>query len=443
MKFLLIKIKKYIFEKLPADSLRRRFARGIFWTIASNIVTQLLAVISSIILARILGKTSFGEYGMINSTVGLFGIFAGMGLGLTSTKYVAEYRKTDPQKAGKVITVTTTLAVLTGGLLGILLFIFAPFLAKHIINAPHLVGTLRIASGLLLFGSINGAQTGVLSGFEAFKTIAWVGVLTGLFSFPTMLIGAYYFNVRGVVAAIVMILIFASVANRIALNKKLKEFNIALDYTTITKEMSIIWKYSIPSMAAGVMVAPVTWAANSILVNAPNGYAELGIFNAANQWKNALMILPSLISMVFIPILSERYGNHDKDSIDRTFNINIYLNCIVTLPFAMIFALFSKSIMSLYGLDFTAGWHVMIIMLLVAILVNMQLPVLNLLAARGDMWVRFLLNLIWAIIFLAIFYFNRNHNAKGMALAFLFSYVFYNIFSFGYRHYIKTRPYYA
>jgi len=37
----------------------------------------------------LLGTVGFGELGVIQSTVGMFGVFAGLGLGMTATKYVA------------------------------------------------------------------------------------------------------------------------------------------------------------------------------------------------------------------------------------------------------------------------------------------------------------------------------------------------------------------
>ncbi len=50
-----------------------------------------------------LGKEEFGKLGIVQSTVGMFQVFAGFGLGLTATKYVAEFRDSDPAKTGRII----------------------------------------------------------------------------------------------------------------------------------------------------------------------------------------------------------------------------------------------------------------------------------------------------------------------------------------------------
>src|SRR5437764_513589 len=62
-------------ELFPAGSLRARFARGAFWSLIGAAVSQGLGMFAEVVVARRLGKTTFGELGMIESTVGLFGVF--------------------------------------------------------------------------------------------------------------------------------------------------------------------------------------------------------------------------------------------------------------------------------------------------------------------------------------------------------------------------------
>ncbi|NOZ40854.1 MAG: oligosaccharide flippase family protein [Planctomycetes bacterium] len=70
---------------------------------AGAVISRGLMLVASILVARMLGKTVYGELGMIRSTVGMFGVFAGFGLGLTATKHVAEFRESDPERAGRIV----------------------------------------------------------------------------------------------------------------------------------------------------------------------------------------------------------------------------------------------------------------------------------------------------------------------------------------------------
>ena len=120
-------------ELLPADSLRARFTLGIVWSLAGAVVSRGFLLAASIVCARFLGKDGFGALGMIQSTAGMFGIFAGLGLGLTATKYVAEFRRQDPEKAGRILALSASAAFVFGCVITVLLIFLAPFLATKVL----------------------------------------------------------------------------------------------------------------------------------------------------------------------------------------------------------------------------------------------------------------------------------------------------------------------
>src|SRR5258708_12805579 len=90
-------------QVLFGRSLRARFARAAFWSTGGSVSAQLGAFVSTIVCARILGPVDFGKLGIVRSTVLMFGTFAGLGLGAAASKYVADYRPTNPQRAARVI----------------------------------------------------------------------------------------------------------------------------------------------------------------------------------------------------------------------------------------------------------------------------------------------------------------------------------------------------
>src|SRR5262245_595455 len=175
----------------PAGSLRTRFVVGALWSLIGAVVSRGFLLVAAIISARLLGKEGFGAFGMIQSTAGMFGVFAGLGLGLTATKYVSEFRRQDRLRAGRILALSASAAFVSGAIITILMILLAPYLAKHVLAGPQLAAPLAIGSGLVFFGAINGYQTGALAGFEAFGTIARVNLLAGLASFPLIVVGVW------------------------------------------------------------------------------------------------------------------------------------------------------------------------------------------------------------------------------------------------------------
>src|SRR5438445_7766115 len=129
--------------RIEASPLAYRLAHGVFWSLAGTALARVLALAASVITARILGKQGYGELGVVNSTLLTLQGFASLGLGATATKYVAELRGKDSERAGRILALSATISG-ASGLLGMaVLWAFADWIAVHMINAPQLAGLLR------------------------------------------------------------------------------------------------------------------------------------------------------------------------------------------------------------------------------------------------------------------------------------------------------------
>ncbi|MCU0395385.1 MAG: oligosaccharide flippase family protein, partial [Chitinophagaceae bacterium] len=107
------------------------------------------------------------------------------------------------ERAGRIIALSSLTAWCSGLVLTGVLWLIAPWLAERTLAAPNLAPLLRISALLLLLGAVNGAQTGALSGFEAFKQIAQINLCSGLLSFPLLVLGAHWYGLKGAVWGLV------------------------------------------------------------------------------------------------------------------------------------------------------------------------------------------------------------------------------------------------
>ena len=419
-------------RRIEASDIGSRLARGVFWSMAGSVISRGLMLIAAILVARTLGKMVYGELGMIQTTVGMLGVFAGFGLGLTATKHVAEFRLTDPKRAGRIIGLSGLFATGTGGLMALGLFTFAPWLAENTINAPHLTGLLRIGALILFVNALNGAQTGALAGFEAFKTIAHVNLAVGLLSFPILVSGAYLGGLTGAVWALAINLCFNWLLNHLALRKEAQRHRIPFTLRDCSREWPILWKFSLPAVLAGSMVGPVNWACSAMLVNQPGGYGEMGTFSAANQWYVLLLFLPGILGGVVLPVLSEQMGQNNVEQSMETLVLAIKINLLFVIPLVLIASITSPYIMSLYGEGFADGWPTLVVVLVTAGLLAVQTPVGQVIAASGSMWVGFVMNLGWGFTFIVSTITLIDHGSLGLASARMLSYIFHAAWTFGF-----------
>jgi O-antigen/teichoic acid export membrane protein len=414
-------ILKPLLDTVGQSTLGRRLSAGVFWSIVGTVVSRGLMLVSSVLIARMLGLEVFGEFGMVRSTVTMFVVFAGFGLGLTATKHVAEFRESAPERAGDVIVLSWLVAAVTGAVIGIALMIGAPWLAEKSINAPHLTGVLRIGSIILFFSALTGAQTGALSGFEAFKTIARVNLFVGLLSFPVMIIGAYTGGLYGAVWALAINTGFHWLLNHFALCREMKRFNITLSLRNCGRERPMLWRFSLPAVLSGVMVGPAGWVCNAILVNQLGGYAALGIFTAAFQVSLLIATANGIVGQVFLPICATTF---EKKTPRFDFINIIFPWCVgifLSLPFMCIPELWS----SLFGGEY-AGESMnvtTVLVLMAAIIIAHRQGIARNFIARGLMWWSLLSNSFWAICTIALSWLFRHNGAEGRAAAYLLAYL--------------------
>lgn len=430
-------LEKYPFVRdrilpLIASPTRRRLASGAFWAGVGGVISRGSILVTSFLLARILGQTHFGEYGVINSTSAMLSAVAGLGVGATATKYVAELRNTDKERAGKIIALSRLVTWISGTIYGIIFVVLASWLAENTLAAPHLANILRISSISVALGVINGAQQCSLAGFEAFKATAFINIGCGLIQSIAVCAGAYYGGVQGAIISMAFSTGVMVVATWLVLRNEMERYCIKNWWHGAWVEWPVLVKFSLPAFLTTMIVGPVFWGCSAMLANQPGGYNELGIFNAANQWYAAVLFLPGLFTTAALPVLAERYGV-DKGASNQRIMIGLMLaTAVVVIPLVLILSLFSKLIMHGYGETFENGYYTFILSVLAAGVHAIVTPCWYVMMARDRMWTCFIMNFGFSLVFICGTLGLIGYGAVGLAGSRLIAYAFHGIWLLGY-----------
>lgn len=412
-----------LFEKYKKSNLARRLASGALWTFSGTAIAKILVLVSGILCAHILGKTEYGELGMVRSTVGMFAVLGTAGLGVTATKYIAQYKNTCKEKVASVYKLTNRFALIAGSVVTTIILLLSDYLATEILKAPHLVDALRIG-GLMLFVSvINGAQGGTLYGFEDFKSIA-INTLGGSVAEAIlMLLGAYYYGVFGALLGFGSGYIVLYVLNYFSIKRDLKLFSIPCFNIKISKEdFSLLYNFSLPALLSSLLVAPTLWVVKTILVN-KSGFEELANFEAADYWKVIILYIPYAISTIILPILSDSTISDDKQKYWRIINVNIALNGGLAFICALVVTCLSNVLVSLFGVNYSDN-ITLIILAFSTVFTSIGNVVGLSLTSKSLMWQGFGFNVLWAVMTISFSYISISYGfgSKGVASSILLSY---------------------
>jgi O-antigen/teichoic acid export membrane protein len=414
---------------VPRDPLARHFAIGAFWALVGAVVSRGLTLASSVVAGRLLGTTGFGEIGMIQSTQGLFGIVAGAGLGLAATKFVAEFRSTDPVKTGRCATLATTIALVSGSVMALVLLACSGVMASSVLRAPHLTAELQVATGLVLFGTINGVQTGALVGFGDFRTLAILSSIRGACLCGFLIAGIALGGVLGGVVGLVLTEALAVLANQVALRRILP--GTATWPGTVTwRDRRAAWGELVPmcrfgglSLLGSICTMSAMWFANLVLVAQPGGYAALGVFNAAERWRQLLLFLPASFSPVILATLSNLHGRKDPDAYRRLFGLNLAVSVAVVVVPSIGIMLWAGPAMGLFGEEYRGGWMTLVILSASSVVVVLNNLLGQILVSRGAVMGRFVLDvLLAAVLALASWQLIPIYREQGMALGSLIAF---------------------
>ncbi|MCS6317891.1 MAG: oligosaccharide flippase family protein [Nitrospira sp.] len=411
-------------DRVQSSPIAVRLLHGSIWSLAGSVVSRILALAAALLVARILGKATYGELDIVQSTIGMFGTLAGFGMGTTAAKFVAEFRHTDPAKAGRIIVLSNIVSWGMGLTLGVALFSFAPWLARHSLAAPELSPYIQLSALLLVLNAINGAQTGVLSGFESFRNIAWVNALTGLLNFPLVVAGALLGELSGAIWGMIIAQLSGCLANVIISRKEAARFQIPIvSWRQATAELPLLGRFAVPATLGSLLINPIDWACTAMLVRQPNGFEHVGAYSVATQWFGALLWLPYVLAQSVMPVLSERIGANDAARSTKLLSVSIKISAAVTVPFVVIGSLLSRQIMGAYGEAFAQDWPTLVVSLVTCAVVAVQVPAGNMIAASDRMWLGFGMNVLWATVFLVMTWLCVQWGALGLASARLMAYV--------------------
>lgn len=410
----------------PRDTLYSRFYKGASWAFIGTALSQSSVVVWSMIAARLLGRESFGALGIIQSTVGVLGTFAGLGLGMTATKYVAELRASDPSRAGRVIGLSVGMSLATGAGVATALWVLSPWLATHAIAAPNLAGQLRIAAILLLLMTLNGVQTGTLSGLEAFRSLARVNLWRGIAALPVGVAAVWFGGLTGAVWALVASAALGCWFGQSAVRGACDSAGIPVSWRGAWRERAVLWRFSLPAFLSNVSVV-TTWAAYAIMAHRPAGYSQLGAFNAANQFRNGILLVPAVVGQPLLPMLSDLYTTSTSE-FRRLLRTSLVLMAMVSAAIALPVCLMSPWIMALFGARFRSEWPALVFLAASTIPAACCSIVGQAIAGSGKQWTGFALNFIWAAALIGITLAWGSHlNAVRLAMAFAASYAVHTI----------------
>lgn len=405
---LIFNVRIYMRAEIISRLKNSRLFKDSFWAVYGNGLGYGMLLLSGIIIARLLGKDDYGEYGLVKTTMFLMASFTAFGLNITSTKYIAEAIRENitlvRSYARDALTITTTSSIVAA----IVLCIFAAPLSKFL-NEPALESAFQVLGVLIIIRSLIYTLSAILSGFGAFKVLAKNNVICGIIMLVSCYPLTYYYGITGAFISLTLSQLYNAAALYISYLHLCKTLP---PQTRISAKKKMIF-FSFPVALQEISQIITQWG-GILLITKLSTLGELGIYSAASQWNAIILFIPNMLINVVISHLSSANTVETHHNImKRALLLNIACSAI---PFFFI-CILSDWISSFYGESFTGMSSVLKVLLLSPIFACCSKVLYAELISRGKTWHLFIARCsidLFMLVFAYVLISNRSNSQAAL-----------------------------
>lgn len=370
-----------ITEKIKSS----KFAKDSFWAVFGNGLGYAFLLVSGIIIARIIGKDLYGEYGMVKSTMFIMAVFATFGLGDTSTKFVAEYLEKSPKSIREIIISCLKITLSFSSIICILLIVFSKPISLFV-NEPRLANPFRFLGVIIIFRAIGTVCAGILGGLKMYKKLGLNNILSGASMFVICIPLTYLWGINGALVSLLTSQLLLGTLNFSAISRCLKDLPTCNDERF---EKTII-RFSFPFALKELAFTVSQWGM-PLLITKYASLGELGMYTACSQWNAIILFMPSLLGNVILSYLSTTAAGNDSSHkllIRRMLMINFFSTLV---PLIIVF-IASPLIEAYYGPTFMGMSKVLSVLVVSTLFMCLSRVFHSNLMSEGRKWTAFLIS---------------------------------------------------
>lgn len=309
-------------------------------------------------LAHVLGTENFGIANFSVAYISYFMIVVGLGY---ETFLAREIAHDSTQLVRLVNSMMSVRLVLASGMI-LILVVSVPFLGLSAIGRKVL-----LIQGFMLFTSVI-ALTPVYQGLQRMRVVAWREFLANLLSMVAIL-----FLVRvpeDVVAAAYISIAVPVLTNSLLLFHYVQEFRFPRIRFPGRRELQDA--HASLTLFWSMLMVTLTYNMHILLLGLMRSESEVGLFSASWKLFNFAIVLPNLISALFMPRIANQSGRpHERRESTQIYMQTVLMCAVPIVVFGE--ALAPQIITVLFGVAYLPALPSVALLLLNALVVSLNI----------------------------------------------------------------------
>lgn len=405
------------------DGFLRKLIAGSGITLISLLFVKTMAIVNSVICARLLTPADYGAFSIIVNLQNLAVIVACFGIPLALIKHISHYERSQRDLARALGSALMLMLVVSSVLTAIGYFVLSYTIAADIYDDTGLVSVLRLSSLIVFVSSVNLGLSALLQGCQKITGLATVNVIVAAVAQPVAFASIGVLGLDGAILSLVISNLL-SVALLGYLTMKAFPISIKSAKAVLGEKERIrsLVAFTVPAFASGIVIVVAGWIGRTMLALEWD-FTSVGHFQIADSLSQTVLVFSAAMSIPLLPMISELHSKDpSKAARDSAGLLSITVFLAIPLSF-LILPLIPPVISVLYGADYQLAHVVTVIMFCAATYKLMSTVISNVILGMGRVWDALLLNLTWLGGFLVLMYVMVGENgSNGLAAAFTISF---------------------
>lgn len=397
------------------------------WSLIGNFLGKGFALIGGIWMARLLGKNSYGDFGLIKTTMLTLSTFSAFGFEYSATTFIARIKITNSKLISSINNFILKFTLIIGVLIAFFLILFSKTLAANWLGDENSTFSIIILAISTIFSAIGTVQVGLLAANGVFKNLARVNIVNGIFNFIIVAILTYKYGYNGALISLLLTQIFNCFLNQFFIDTPYM-ISFRREFQIDSEVMKDMVKSSVPLALQESLYYVFAWVQSMLLIRLSSA-GDLGMYNAIMQWNAIVLFIPGILRNVILTHLSN--SNKSKSALDEILLKTVIGSLLsIVVPLIVVF-LMADSIALSYGHTFIGMQHLLKIVVMSAIFTSISNVFAQAYTAIGRNWLmlklRIVRDLLTIVLFLIFRLFRNLAGAESLVYATLLMQIIFMI----------------
>ncbi len=273
------------------------------------------------------------------------------------------------------------------------------------------------AGAIAALSVLAGVEEGVLQGLEQFRGLALLRTGMAMTALIFLVLLARGGDLNSVIYALTAATALRTLAFVAVKETTARRLGLKTTAHLLRASWGVLISFSLPAMLGSLLSGSVNWLGVYFVSQAENGFREVAVLTAGQQWRGLALYLASIAAGVAIPIMSRLSGAGDTTSVRQIHAANLAASAGGAILFVAALGIASGTVLNLYGPEFVSGrlaFWTMVATTAPAVWTNVYQQYL---VSTGRMWLQLAFYLLQSLVLVAGYsLLVERHGALGFAL---------------------------